>query len=142
MRWPTFPSSASTTCSWSSSQIRPVVEPDVVVGAQAQHIGGHVGPIVGSAKRSDVRAFGVAAARHLDRCRADLAGVVIQLFDLLDDHGAAYQPLLQGGDPRGRTGLNRVGCAAVILGDEAESQDEVAGLAAFLPVLINVDRPS
>ena len=59
------------------------VEEDVAVGAEAEDVVGGVGAVVGVSEWSDVGALGVSAGWGFECGLADLASMVMDLFDPL-----------------------------------------------------------
>src|SRR5437868_14056614 len=68
---------------------RAPVEEGVVVRAEAEEVAWFVGAVVRLAEGADVSAFGVRAGEDLEANSADLAVVVVEVFDLLGEGGVA-----------------------------------------------------
>jgi hypothetical protein len=67
-----------------------VVEEDVVIWAQTQHIAYNIGPIVRSAQRPDVRRLCIGTSSRLQADTANLARIIMESFGSLTNRGVPH----------------------------------------------------
>jgi hypothetical protein len=82
----------------------------VTVGAKAKHVGGDVGPVVASAERTNVGAFGVTSTGDREVRATRLTNVVVELLDVTRHRGRPHNSLnRRGAAARFARALRRLG---------------------------------